>query len=147
MFKLAAGDQTLRIMMYSGRAMNFDFFGTSFDFLWHDAFWQTTSGQGTPGHNKLTLRDRFPWMTKSDAAWLRMALKLYNGFEPTARELRKVAEANDRGLSTGASDGNNTSEQQMRPPKYTSLVDYSARSGNADVSEAHVQQCLLTGIL
>ena len=101
-------------MMYSGRAMNFDFFGTSFDFLWHDAFWQTTSGQGTPGHNKLTLRDRFPWMTKSDAAWLRMALKLYNGFEPTARELRKVAEANDRGLSTGASDGNNTSEQQMR---------------------------------
>ena len=64
--------------MHPGRARDLDFFGTSV----------MTPGQGSPGCNKLTLRERFPWMTKLDAAWLRMALKLYNGFEPTARELR-----------------------------------------------------------
>jgi len=60
--------------------MDLDFFGTLV----------TTPGQGSPGHyrGKLTLRGRFPWMTTGDAAWLRMALKLYNGYEPTAKDLR-----------------------------------------------------------
>ena len=50
-------------------------------------------GQGSPGQSnqskkRFTLQNRFPEMTKLDIVWLRMALKLYRGFERHARDLR-----------------------------------------------------------
>ena len=46
-------------------------------------------GQGSPGQKKgkKRLTDIFPKMTKLETVWLRMALKLYRGFEPHARDL------------------------------------------------------------
>ena len=72
------------------RAMDLDFFGTPVITPAHRYF-GTHPGQGLSGHDKLALGERFPWMSKLDVAWLRMALKLYNGFEPKPRELRVAA--------------------------------------------------------
>ena len=66
--------------VHAGRSVDMDFFGTLV----------TTPGQGSPGHRKIMLRERFPWMTSSDLAWLRMALKLYRGFKPRARDLTRL---------------------------------------------------------
>ena len=47
-------------------------------------------GQGSPGQKKgkQRLTDKFPKMTKLETVWLRMALKLYRAYEPTAKDLR-----------------------------------------------------------
>ena len=65
-------------MEHPGRAIDMEFFGALV----------TTPGQGSPGHRKIMLRERFPWMTSSDLAWLRMALKLYSGYRPKGKDLR-----------------------------------------------------------
>ena len=60
--------------------------------LHEDFFGFFLNGQGSPGRSnrskkRFTLRQRFPEMTKLETVWLRMALKLYRGFEPHARDL------------------------------------------------------------
>ena len=72
------------------RAMDLDFFGTPVITPAHRYF-GTHPGQGLSGHDKLALRERFPWMSKLDVAWLRMALKLYNGFDARLKsEIRNL---------------------------------------------------------
>ena len=48
----------------------------------------SSSSAGQKG--KLTLRHKFPAMTPLETAWLRMALKLYRGFKPRARDLTRL---------------------------------------------------------
>ena len=64
--------------VHAGRSVDMDFFGTLV----------TTPGQGSPGRRKLILRERFPLMTGLEISWLRIALKLYSGFRPTAKDVR-----------------------------------------------------------
>ena len=66
--------------VHAGRSVDMDFFGTLV----------TTPGQGSPGRRKLILRERFPWMTGPEIWRLRLALKLYNGFKPHARDLTRL---------------------------------------------------------
>ena len=64
--------------VHAGRSVDMDFFGTLV----------TTPGQGSPGRRKLILWERFPLMTGLEISWLRIALKLYNSFRPTAKDVR-----------------------------------------------------------
>ena len=49
-------------------------------------------GQGSPGQKKgkQSLWKKFPEMTKLETVWLRMALKLYRGTKPHARDLLRM---------------------------------------------------------